>query len=134
MIDSLKCDAAGKLVLRCSVGVLMLFHGVAKLLHEGSLDFIRGLLSAYGLPEFIAWGVYVGEIVAPLMLILGVFSRAGGLIIVINMLFAIGLAHSGDLFSLTEHGGWRLELQGFYLFGGLAVMLLGSGRIAVRPD
>jgi putative oxidoreductase len=42
--------------------------------------------------------------------------------------------HSGDLFSLTEHGGWRLELQGFYLFCGLAVMLLGSGRLAVKPD
>jgi putative oxidoreductase len=134
MIDTLKNDAAGKLVLRCTDGVLMLFHGVAKLMHPGSLDFIRGLLSFYGLPEFIAWAVFVGEIVAPLMLILGVFSRVGGLFIFINMLFAIALAHSGDLFSLTEHGGWRLELQGFYLFGGLAVLLLGSGRIAFKPD
>ncbi len=134
MIDVLKNDAVGKLVLRCTIGILMLFHGVAKLMHPGTLDFIRGQLSFYGLPEFIAWGVYVGEIVAPLMLVLGVFSRAGAGLIVINMLFAIGLAHSGDLFSLTEHGGWRLELQGFYLFGALAVLFLGSGRLAVRPD
>lgn len=134
MMDSLKADAAGKLLLRCSVGILMLFHGIAKLMHPGSLDSIRGLLSFHGLPEFITWGVFVGELLAPLMLVLGVFSRVGGLFIFINMLFAIALAHSGDIFSLTEHGGWRLELQGFYLFGGLAVLLLGSGRIAIRPD
>jgi putative oxidoreductase len=134
MMGSLKNDAAGKLLLRCTVGILMLFHGIAKLMHSGSLDFIRGLLSFHGLPEFIAWGVFVGEIIAPLMLVLGVFSRVGGLLIFINMLFAIALAHSGDLFLLTEHGGWRLEVQGFYLFGGLAVLLLGSGRIAIRPD
>ena len=134
MMGSLKNDAAGKLLLRCTVGILMLFHGIAKLMHSGSLDFIRGLLSFHGIPEFIAWGVFVGEIIAPLMLVLGVFSRVGGLLIFINMLFAIALAHSGDLFSLTEHGGWRLEVQGFYLFGGLAVLLLGSGRIAIRPD
>ncbi len=134
MIDTLKNDAAGKLVLRCSVGILMLFHGVAKLMHPDTLDFIRGLLSFYGLPEFIALGLFAGEILAPLMLVFGVFSRVGGLMIVVNMLFAIGLAHTGDFFSLSEHGGWSLELQGFYLFGGLAVLLLGSGRIAFRPD
>jgi len=134
MIDVLRNDAAGKLVLRCTLGVLMLFHGVAKLMHPGTLDFISGLLSAYGLPEFLAWGVFLGEVVAPLLIILGIFSRWGGLLVIANMLFAIGLAHSADLFSLTEHGGWRLELQGFYLFGGLAVLLLGSGRYAIRPD
>jgi putative oxidoreductase len=134
MIDSLKNDAAGKLVLRCTIGVLMLFHGVAKLMNPGSLDFIGGLLSFHGLPGFITWGVFVGELLAPLLLILGVFSRVGGLFIFVNMLFAIMLAHTGDLFTLSEHGGWRLELQAFYLFGGLAVLLLGSGKMAIRPD
>jgi putative oxidoreductase len=76
----------------------------------------------------------VGEIVAPLLLIAGVLSRVSGLIIVINMLFAIGLAHMGDLLSLTDHGGYRLELQMFFLFGALAIAFLGSGRYAFRPD
>ena len=91
-------------------------------------------LSGWGLPEILAWGVYIGEVAAPLLLLVGVYSRWGGMLIVVNMLFAIGLAHSGDLFSLTEHGGYRLELQMFYLLGGLAVMFLGSGRYAIRPD
>ena len=127
-------DAAGKLVLRLTVGILMLFHGIAKILHPGSLGFINNLLSGAGLPEVLAYGIYVGEIIAPLMIILGIHARIGGLIIVFNMLFAILLVHTGDVFSLTEHGGWRLELQGFYLFCGLAVVLLGSGKNAIKPD
>ena len=51
------------------------------------------------------------------MIIVGLYSRIGGLLIAINMLFAIALVHTGDLLALTDHGGWRLELQAFYLFG-----------------
>lgn len=134
MNNILKNDAAGKLVLRLTVGLLTLFHGVGKLLHPGSVDFIGNKLAGMGLPEILAWGVYVGEIIAPLMIVLGIMSRLGGLLIVINMLFAIGLVHMGDIFALTDHGGWRLELQGFYLFGALAILFLGSGRYAVKPD
>lgn len=134
MIEQLKNDAAGKLVLRLTVGVLTLFHGAAKLMHPGSVDFIGGKLAESGLPAMLAWGVYVGELVAPLMIILGVFSRFGGLLVVINMLFAILLVHTGDILALTEHGGWRLELQAFYLFGALAIVFLGSGKYAIKPD
>ena len=52
----------------------------------------------------------------------------------VNMLFAIVLAHTGDFFSLSEHGGWMIELQMFYLLSALAVMFLGSGRLAIKPD
>ena len=134
MNELMNNEAAGKLVVRLTVGILMLFHGVGKILHPGSLDFISATLSGNGLPGMIAWGVYVGEIIAPLMIILGVHARIGGLIVVINMIFAILLVHAGDLFTLTEHGGWRLELQAFYLLCGLAVMFLGSGKLAVKPD
>ncbi|NNJ93367.1 MAG: DoxX family protein [Halobacteria archaeon] len=127
-------DNAGKLVVRLTLGILILFHGVDKILHPDSLGFMKSGLASWGLPEAVAYGVYIGEVVAPLLLILGVYSRWCGMLVVVNMLFAIGLAHMGHLFALTDHGGYRLELQMFYLFGGLAVMFLGSGRYAVRPD
>ena len=41
------------------------------------------------------------------------------------------LAHAGDVFKLGEQGGWAIELQGLFLFGALAVMLLGGGRFSV---
>ena len=127
-------DALGKLVLRLTVGILILFHGVAKIMHPGTVDYIGGVLSNAGLPSFLAYGVYIGEVIAPLMLILGIYSRYAAMIVVVNMLFAIGLMHSGEIFLLTEQGGWRLELQGFYLFGAIAIMFLGSGSQAIKPD
>jgi len=39
--------------------------------------------------------------------------------------------HMADLFALTKQGGWALELQGLYLFGALAVVLLGAGRFSL---
>ncbi len=112
----------------------MLFHGLAKIMHPGSLDFIGGMLSANGLPAMLAYGVYIGEVLAPLMVIVGYQARIGGLLIVINMVLAIFLAHSGDFFSLTEHGGWAVELQMFYLLSALAVIFLGSGKLAFKQD
>lgn len=132
-LSSLSPDT-GRLILRLTVGLLMLFHGVAKILHPGSLDFIGGMLNGYGLPSFLAYAVYIGEVVAPLMIIAGYQARIGGLLIVVNMAVAIFLAHSGDMFSLTEHGGLAIELQLFYLLSALAVVFLGSGRLAFKAD
>ncbi|MDX1800292.1 MAG: DoxX family protein [Marinobacter sp.] len=116
----------GKLILRLCVGGLILFHGISKLIH--GIGFIENMIASHGLPGFLAYGVYVGEVVAPLMLIVGYQTRIGALLIVINMLVAIAMVHMGQLLSLGEHGGWALELQGFYLFGALAVVFLGPGR------
>ncbi|MCP5246514.1 MAG: DoxX family protein [Burkholderiales bacterium] len=127
-------DALGKLILRLTVGILMLFHGVHKLFNPGSLDFISKQLVGIDLPQELAYGVYLGEIIAPLLIIFGVFARFGGLLVFGNMIFAIVLAHSSQLFALTDHGGLALELQIFFLLTGLAVFFLGSGRFAVKPD
>ena len=134
MLDKIFSDAIGKLTLRLTVGVLILFHGVGKIMHPGSLEFIGNNLSNIGLPSVIAYGVFIGEVIAPLMVIAGFHARIGGLIIVVNMIFAVVLAHTGDIFSLTQHGGWALELQAFYLLGGISVALLGSGKFAIKPD
>ena len=133
VLSSLNPDT-GRLILRFCVGGLMLFHGLAKIMHPGSLDFIGGMLGANGLPAMLAYGVYIGEVLAPLMVIVGYQARIGGLLIVINMVLAIFLAHSGDFFSLTEHGGWAVELQMFYLLSALAVVFLGSGKLAFKQD
>ena len=132
-LSALNSDT-GKLILRLSVGGLMLFHGISKLMHPGSLDFIAGMLAGYSLPAILAYGVYIGEVLAPLMVIAGYNARLGGLLMAINMLFALLLAHTGDFFSLSEHGGWMVELQMFYLLSAVSVVFLGSGNLAVKPD
>lgn len=125
-------DDIGKLVLRLTLGLLLLGHGFAKI--TGGIDGVQAMLGGYGLPGVLAYGVFIGELVAPALLLLGAYTRIAGVIVVVNMLFALALAHTGQFFALTEQGGWAIELQAFFLFNGLTVALLGSGRYAVRPD
>ena len=120
----------GKLVLRLALGLLILLHGIAKL--KGGLAGIEGMVAAQGLPTFLAYGALGGEVLAPLMLILGFYARIGALLVVVNMLFALALAHLGQLGMLNEQGGWALELQGMFLASALALALLGPGRYGVN--
>jgi len=115
-----------RLLLRVTLGVLILLHGVAKL--RGGMAGIEQMVVAHGWPSFIAYGVLIGEVLAPLMLIAGFHARIGGLLVAINMLFAFALVHLGQLGQLGPQGGWALELQGMYLVSGLAIALLGPGR------
>ncbi|MEJ0042000.1 MAG: DoxX family protein [Rhizomicrobium sp.] len=120
----------GKLVVRLGVGGLLLFHGVHKLL-TGIAD-IKTMVAAHHLPDMLAYGVYAGEIVGPVLVILGLFARLGGLLITANMIVAIALAGVAGLFQLNAYGGYALELETFYLLGGLSVALLGAGRIGLN--
>jgi putative oxidoreductase len=117
---------AGKLLLRLVLGFGMLLHGIHKL--GAGIDGIVGLVESKGLPGFVAYGVYLGEVVAPLLLIVGYVTRVAGLVLAFNMVVAIGLAHAGDVFAIGQHGGWKVELQMLYLVGGLSIALLGGGR------
>lgn len=134
MLNAFHNEALGKLVLRLALGIMILLHGINKLVNPGSLTWISDTLASHGLPTMLAYGALLGEVVAPLMVILGWNARLGGLLIAGNMLVAIYLAHMSQLFTLTSGGGWALELQGMFLFAGIALMLLGSGRMAIKPD
>jgi putative oxidoreductase len=123
-------DDAGKLILRLTLGILILLHGIAKI--SGGVSGVEKMLTGAGLPSALAFGVYVGEVLAPLLVIFGFFARVGATIIVINMVFAIFLAHRADLFLMTRTGGWALELQGFFLFTALALAFMGPGRIGIN--
>lgn len=129
MNDNARADL-GKLILRVALGALVLLHGIAKL--KGGIDGISGMVTAHGLPAFLAYGVLVGEVVAPLMVLAGFHARIGGLVIAVNMVVAIALAHMGQLGQLNGQGGWALELQGMYLFTAIAVALLGPGAYSVN--
>lgn len=123
-------DAIGKLILRVALGGMILMHGIAKL--TGGIDFITGAVTGAGLPAFLAYGVYVGEVVAPLLVITGFYSRIGAAIIAVNMMFAIGLVHGAEFFTRNQTGGWALELQGMFLFTALAIALIGPGKYRIN--
>ncbi|MDR1006959.1 MAG: DoxX family protein [Campylobacteraceae bacterium] len=119
----------GKLILRVLVGGLMFLHGINKITH--GVTFIKGLLSSSIFPEFLAYGVYIGEVLAPILLIIGFKTRLAALILAINMIFVILLSHTSGIFSLTQHGGLAMESVYFYLFSSVAIFFLGGGKYSV---
>jgi putative oxidoreductase len=125
----IRSDDLGRLLLRVTIGGLLIFHGVSKLIH--GIGWLPGLLAQHGVPEVVAYGVYVGEIVAPVLIILGWKSRLAAWIVVFNMAMAVWLAHPKDLGALKPSGGWGVELDGLFFFGALAIAFLGSGSYSV---
>ncbi len=122
------CDI-GKLILRLTVAILMLFHGYAKIIN--GVSFIESLLISNNLPQFLAYGVYLGEVLAPIFLIFGYKTRLSAFTILCTMLMAIYLVHSNDIFTLTKFGAPTLETIYFYIFSCIAILFLGSGKISV---
>ena len=107
------------ILLRWTLAILMIFHGWAKV--TGGVSGIEGMLVGKGLPGVLAYGVYLGELIAPLFLLAGVWIVPAALLIAVNMAFAVGLAHMGQFMDFTNSGGWRLELQAFFFMTALVV-------------
>lgn len=122
-------DDTGKLVLRAALSFLLLFHGISKLI--GGVGFIAGILAKAGLPPAIGYLVYIAEVIAPLLMLIGLYTRPAALVVAINMVVAVLLVHTSQFFTLSETGGWALELQAFYFASALAVALLGAGRYSL---
>jgi putative oxidoreductase len=119
-----------KLLIRLSVGGMMLFHGVDKIIN--GIKGVKHLTVSAGFPEFLAYGVYVGEVIVPIFIILGLYARVASVFLAINMLMAIFLAHGNSLFELSKHGAPVIELPLFYFILSLVIFFLGSGRYSVN--
>ena len=89
------------------------------------------MLSSSDLPSILAYGVYVGEIIAPIFIILGLYARVASLVLAFNMLVAIFLAY-GFSFSLAKYGGLSMESPLIFFVMSILIFLLGSGKYAVN--
>lgn len=118
----------GALILRVTVGGLLLFHGVHKV--QVGLEEQMGMLAAKGIPSFFMYFVYVSEVVAPVLIILGVLTRLSALSIVVTLLVVLYVAPF-PLMALGMHGEWAIETQMLYLLVPLALFFIGPGRYRV---
>jgi putative oxidoreductase len=112
---------AAMVLLRVTLSVLMLFHGWAKIRH--GIGGIERMVEALGVPGWLAYGVYIGEVVAPLLLLVGLWVVPAALVIAINMVVALVLVHAKQVLMLQGSGGWALELQAFFFVTALAVAM-----------
>ncbi|MDR0227658.1 MAG: DoxX family protein [Flavobacteriaceae bacterium] len=120
----------GQFLLRLTVGILMLPHGIFKLIngHEKIIE----QLQANGLPKLLWLGVPIGEVIAPLLLILGIFTRLSSTAIIVTMLMTFVLVHKTTGLSINlEKGAFNAELSLFYLFTSLVIILIGPGNYTI---
>ncbi|MDR0217120.1 MAG: DoxX family protein [Comamonas sp.] len=116
---------AAMVLLRITLALLILFHGWAKIRH--GIGGIEQMIEARGAPGWLAYAVYLGEVVAPLLLLVGLWVVPAALVIAINMLVAFFLVHTKQVLMLQSSGGWALELQAFFFVTAL-VVAMGSSR------
>ncbi len=125
-------DDVGKLVLRITVGFLLIFHGISKLEH--GIAWMKGPLSAFHLPFFVGYGVYVAEVLAPVLIIIGFLTRPAALVVVFDLVMAIALVAWHRMFALSQGGGYALEAEAFYLLLGIVLFFQGPGRYSVTRN
>jgi putative oxidoreductase len=124
--------AAG-LVLRIPLGVCLVFHGAPKVIdlfgsHDtGWVDRVASLGLSPAVPAAAA--IATGEVLAGLAMVLGVFPRVAGSVIVAIML--------GAIWAVTGERGYSIHNAGYeynvaLIAMAIAVMLIGPGAYAFR--
>jgi len=122
----------GKLLLRLTTAGLILFHGVSKVIH--GVAFMEPALARLHLPAFVAYGVFAGEVAAPLLMIAGAWTRLAAVVVMINMVAAFVLEANRNLLVIEPTGAWGLEAEAFYFLTALVVALIGCGRYSLVPE
>ncbi|WP_050872032.1 DoxX family protein [Comamonas testosteroni] len=115
---------AALVVLRVTLALLMLLHGWAKIRY--GIGSIEAKIESLGAPGFLAYAVYLGEVVAPLLLLVGLWVVPAALVIAVNMVVAFALMHTRQILMLNNTGGWALELQAFYFVSALVLAMAYS--------
>jgi putative oxidoreductase len=114
----------GLLVLRIGLSVLMLTHGIPKL-----LAFVGGDMAVAGNP--IKLGglitsilIILAEFVAPVLIIIGLKTRMAAITVVIAMAVASLIVHAGDPIGTKEKAL-------LFVIGFLAIALMGAGKFSM---
>ncbi|MFI5323044.1 MAG: DoxX family protein [Thermodesulfobacteriota bacterium] len=135
MIGSLfrTSDDTGAFIARIALGIVILPHGLQKLLGLFSGPGFSGTVEFFvssGLPTFIAILIIIGESFGALGLILGFFSRLAALGITIIMIGAVVTVHLHNGFFMNWTGTQAGEGFEFHLLAiglGLIVLFKGGG-------
>lgn len=128
MIDS-RSAPYGAFVLRVALGLMWVSHALLKYA-VFTIPGFAGFLGSLGLPEALAWPIFLAELIGGLLIIAGVYARHVALLLIPVMAGAISVhIPNGWLFSAAG-GGW--EYPGFLIVASFALWLIGDGAFALR--
>jgi putative oxidoreductase len=119
----------GIAVVRVTLGVVMLLHGVQKFT-VFTVAGVQGMLDGLGLPMtgFLAVALPIAELLSGALLILGLLTRAAGVLAALVGLGALFTMHLPSGF-FVDAGGYEFVL--LIAAAGVALALLGGGRYAL---
>ncbi len=117
------------LLLRLSLGIMFLAHGLLKVL-VFTMPGTVGFFESVGFPGFLAYLVTFAEIAGGLLLIAGIGTRAVAIALVPVLLGATYVHFGAGWVFSNENGGW--EYPAFLVVATIVQALLGSGRYAVK--
>jgi len=132
MIDT-KTAPYGALLLRVSMGVLFLLHGLYLKVFVFTMAGVSQYFGSLGLPGWFAWLVMLYETIGGLMLIFGVYARWVALFLGVHLLVAAYLGHAGNGWVFSNKGG-GYEYPLFWALTCFVLTLLGDGAHAVKPS
>lgn len=128
MFDSRTTPYAA-LLLRLALGIMFLAHGLTKLLvftPAGTAKFFDSI----GFTGWLAYPVMAFEIVAGILLIVGVYTRWVAALAAIE-LFVASSVHFGNGWTFTNpNGGWEYPI--FLTVAAVALALIGGGAYAAK--
>lgn len=113
---------AGLLLLRLGLAAIFIIHGWAKI---QNIEGVSGFFSTLGLGVFWVYLVAYVEFLGGLAMLIGSFARLAGLLLAIDMFFAIYLVKWPSGFV----GGYEFEL--LILLTALTVYLAGPGKYSL---
>ena len=132
MIDA-KTAPYGALLLRVSMGILFILHGVYLKAFVFGMTGAGKYFATLGLPEWFAWPVMLFETIGGLALIFGIYARWIALFLGVHLLFAAYFGHAGNGWAFSnKDGGYEFPL--FWAIACFTLTLLGDGAHALKSD
>lgn len=111
------------LVIRLALGILMMSHGYTKLVDFNGSKSIMINFFNLGVSFSLILCIFA-EFFCALFIMIGLFTRAMAVPLIINMLVIIFKVHEHDFFGTAEKGS-------LYLAGFLVLLLCGPGKVSV---
>ena len=128
-MDDTKLTLYATVILRVSLGVLALAHGLLKVLVFTPAGTV-GFFASFGLPAILAYATIAVEVVGGLALVAGVFTRYVAVVMIPILLGAVVVHfNAGWLFS-NEGGGW--EYPAFWAVALAVQAMLGDGAFSLK--
>lgn len=131
LLETSNIISVTSLLLRVTIGMAFFLHGAQKVFgwFGGSgLDKWSEYLATKNYSKFTAISAAYIEMIAGFLLIIGAFTKASAVSMIVFMLFAIAIAHWEKGY-FSQKGGYEYQL--LLIVSCIIVLLLGGGEYSV---